>query len=136
MIGAFYSDRGPAREVLHVDELPTPQPAAGEVLVRVHASGANPSDVKTRAGNMGPMTVARTVPHSDGAGVIEAVGDGISPRRIGERVWLYNVNRTADGQGQGDRAPRPSTRRSTPRSPCRWPTGSASRRAPALACRR
>ncbi|MEM7226485.1 MAG: NADPH:quinone reductase [Pseudomonadota bacterium] len=103
MIGASYSARGPAREVLQVGELPEPTAAPGEVLVRVHASGANPSDVKTRAGNMGPMTVERTVPHSDGAGVIEAVGQGVCERRVGERVWLYNVNRTADGQGQGAR---------------------------------
>ena len=103
MIGASYSARGAASEVLEIGELPTPVAAAGEVLVRVHASGANPSDVKTRAGNMGPMTVERTVPHSDGAGVIEAVGAGVSERRVGERVWLYNVNRTADGMGQGAR---------------------------------
>ena len=102
MIGASYKARGPAREVLEIGELPDPVAGAGEVLVRVHASGANPSDVKTRAGNMGPMTVARTVPHSDGAGVVEAVGAGVSRRRVGERVWLYNVNRTADGQGQGE----------------------------------
>ncbi|MEM7172184.1 MAG: NADPH:quinone reductase [Pseudomonadota bacterium] len=100
MLAAYYSTRGAAREVLEVGELPTPTPDEGEVLVRIGASGTNPSDVKTRNGNMGPMTVDRCVPHCDGAGVIEAVGEGISDRRVGERVWLYNVNRTDDGLGQ------------------------------------
>jgi NADPH2:quinone reductase len=83
---------GPAREVLELVELPRPEPAAGEVLVRVHASGINPHDTKARAGwrgvvhQGGPM-----IPDSDGAGVIEAVGEGVSPARLGERVWLYGA---------------------------------------------
>jgi NADPH2:quinone reductase len=101
MIGASYTERGAAKDVLKVGELDTPQPAKGEVLVRIHASGVNPSDVKTRAGNLGPLTVPRTIPQSDGAGVIEAVGEDVPDSRVGERVWLYNVNRTPDGMGQG-----------------------------------
>ena len=101
MKAVVYRERGPARDVLSIEELAKPAPAPGEVLVRIEASGANPSDVKTRNGNLGPMTDALVVPHSDGAGVIEAVGDGVAADRIGERVWLYNVNRTADGSGQG-----------------------------------
>jgi NADPH:quinone reductase len=57
--------------------------------------------VKARAGYLWPMTAPRTIPHSDGAGTIVAVGTGVDPARIGQRVWTYNVNRTADGLGQG-----------------------------------
>ncbi|MFP3920242.1 MAG: NADPH:quinone reductase [Dichotomicrobium sp.] len=99
--GAYYTERGAAKDVLKLGEMDMPEPGEGEVLVRVCASGINPSDVKTRAGNLGPLAVPRTIPHSDGAGVIEAVGAGVPGARVGERVWLYNVNRTADGMGQG-----------------------------------
>ena len=90
MRAAWYDRNGPAREVLTVGDLPTPTPAPGEVLVRVATSGVNPSDWKTRAGSR-PMLFARIVPHSDGAGTIEAVGEGVDPARVGERVWLWNA---------------------------------------------
>lgn len=90
MKAAFYDRNGPADEVLQVGEMPKPMPAAGEVLVRVHASGVNPSDVKSRSGLRSKMTYPRVVPQSDGAGVIEAVGDGVDPARVGERVWIWN----------------------------------------------
>lgn len=97
-----YRRCGPAAEVLEFGELPDPHPGPGEVLVRVHASGVNPSDVKTRAGLRGPIAHPRIVPHNDGAGVIEAVGEGVDRARIGERVWLWNANRDfADGAHQG-----------------------------------
>ena len=99
----YYTTRGAARDVLRIEDAPSPKPGPGEVAIRIHASGINPSDVKTRAGSNGPLTMPRTVPHNDGAGVITAVGAGIPKRRIGERVWLYNVNRTGDGSGQGPR---------------------------------
>lgn len=101
MIGASYTTRGAAGDVLSVGEMPMPEAGTGEVLVRIHASGVNPSDVKTRAGNLGPLTIPQTIPQSDGAGVIEAVGEGVDASRVGTRVWLYNVNRTPDGMGQG-----------------------------------
>lgn len=88
MKAAWYERNGPASEVLVVGEIDTPAPAAGEVLVRVHASGVNPSDVKSRAGR--PMIAPRIVPHSDGAGVIADVGPGVPRERIGQRVWLWN----------------------------------------------
>ena len=88
MKAAWYDRNGPAREVLTVGQWPDPVAAAGEVLVRVATSGVNPSDVKTRAGR--PLIAPRLIPHSDGAGVIEAVGEGIDPARVGERVWLWN----------------------------------------------
>ena len=90
MKAAWYERNGPAREVLQVGDLPDPVPGPGEVLVRIHVSGVNPSDVKSRAGARGGMAFPRIVPHSDGAGVIEAVGPGIENARIGERVWLWN----------------------------------------------
>jgi NADPH2:quinone reductase len=90
MKAAFYERNGPADEVLRVGDLPIPAPGPGEVLVRVKASGVNPSDVKSRAGLRAKMAYPRVVPHSDGAGVIEAIGTGVDPARVGERVWLWN----------------------------------------------
>jgi NADPH2:quinone reductase len=91
MKAAYYQSPGPAREVLRVGEVETPTPGLGEVLVRIAASGVNPSDVKMRAGlSTGPVRYPRVVPHSDGAGIIEAVGADVPAMRVGERVWLYN----------------------------------------------
>lgn len=90
MKAAFYERNGPADEVLQVGDLPMPTPGPGEVLVRIKASGVNPSDVKSRAGLRAKMSYPRVVPQSDGAGVIEAIGAGIDPARVGERVWLWN----------------------------------------------
>lgn len=88
MRAAWYEKNGPAREVLVVGERPDPVPAAGEVRVRVRVSGANPSDVKSRMRR--PLGGPWIIPHSDGAGVIDAVGAGVPDSRIGERVWLWN----------------------------------------------
>ena len=92
MKAAWYDAQGPAREVLRVGELDRPAPAPGEVLVRMHATAVNPSDTKARSGRgPRPKLFPRIIPHQDGAGVIEAVGAGIDPSRIGERVWLYEA---------------------------------------------
>jgi NADPH2:quinone reductase len=92
MQAAFYERLGPAREVLQVTDLPQPQPGAGEVRVRVLWSGVNPSDVKSRLGlRSGTMAFPRIIPHSDGMGVIDAVGDGVPAARIGQRVWTWNA---------------------------------------------
>lgn len=88
MKAVWYEENGAARDVLVVGEMETPKPAAGEVLVRLAASGVNPSDVKSRNGR--PPAFPRIIPHSDGAGVIEAVGDGVDGTRLGERVWIWN----------------------------------------------
>lgn len=88
MQAAWYSHNGSARDVLRVGEQATPTPAAGEVRVKLRTSGVNPSDVKSRTAR--PVTDALIIPHSDGAGVIDAVGDGVSSSRIGERVWIWN----------------------------------------------
>ncbi|WP_137180164.1 NADPH:quinone reductase [Roseomonas sp. AR75] len=83
---------GPAREVLELVEVPRPEPGAGEVLVRIHASGVNPHDTKARAGWRGAVHAGGPmIPHSDGAGVIEAVGADVDAARIGERVWLFGA---------------------------------------------
>ena len=74
MKAAWYERNGPARDVLTVGEMDAVEPADGEVRVRLHASGVNPSDVKSRAGR--PLIAPRIVPHSDGAGVIDATGKG------------------------------------------------------------
>ncbi|NYT37955.1 NADPH:quinone reductase [Allopusillimonas soli] len=89
MRAAWYSKNGPASEVLQVGELPDIAPAEGEVRVRLAVSGVNPSDVKSRGGSR-PVTVPHLVPHSDGAGVVESVGPGVDPARVGERVWIWN----------------------------------------------
>jgi NADPH2:quinone reductase len=89
MRAAWYEKNGPAAEVLKVGELPDPVAGAGEVRVRLHASGVNPSDVKARAGSR-PIRWPRLIPNSDGAGVIDQVGAGVDPRRVGERVWVFN----------------------------------------------
>jgi NADPH2:quinone reductase len=88
-----YTKFGPAEQVLSLRDMPTPNPAAGEVLVRLHRSGVNPSDVKARAGGRPGVTeppFPLIIPHSDGAGVIEAVGTGVDPSRKGQRVWIWN----------------------------------------------
>lgn len=91
MKAAWYDRNGPAHEVIQVGELPDPVPGAGEVLVRVRATAVNPSDVKSRAGLRAKMTVPRQIPHSDAAGEIVAVGAGVPPSRVGERVWTWNA---------------------------------------------
>jgi NADPH2:quinone reductase len=94
MRAAWYDSLGPARGVFEVGGLATPSPSAGEVLVKIAASGINPSDVKRRAGWLGGrQEYDRTVPHSDGAGTIEAVGAGVPGTRVGERVWVFNAQR-------------------------------------------
>src|SRR5215208_778946 len=89
MQAVWYERPGPARAVLEFGEMPDPEPGPGEVRVRSQASGVNPSDWKTRSGTR-PMVAPRIIPHSDGAGVIDRVGPGVDPARVGERVWLWN----------------------------------------------
>jgi len=92
MIAAWYDRQGPAAEVLQVGELPAAEPGPGEVRVRLTLSGANPGDVKKRQAWLGsPMAFGRIVPHSDGAGIIEAAGPGADPARVGRRVWVHGA---------------------------------------------
>lgn len=92
MHAAWYEQQGPAREVLVVGELPDHAPGPGEVRIRVVASGINPGDVKKRQDVYGVgMPYPRVIPHSDGAGTIDRIGAGVSPARLGERVWCYGA---------------------------------------------
>ncbi len=75
--------------VLSVDEVPTPDPGPGEVRVRITCSGVNPTDWKTRSGLTGRTPSEPQVPHQDGAGVVDAVGEGVVDRHVGQRVWVY-----------------------------------------------
>ncbi|SLN50979.1 Phthiocerol synthesis polyketide synthase type I PpsC [Roseovarius albus] len=93
MRAMHYSRFGPAADVLELATVDTPSPAAGEVLVRLAYSGVNPSDSKARAGTRPGVTKPafdQIIPHSDGSGVIKAVGDDVDQSRIGQRVWIYN----------------------------------------------
>lgn len=89
MLAAWYERNGAAREVLRYGEQPDPVPGKGAVRVRLRASAVNPSDVKARAGSR-PVIPPRVIPNSDGAGVIDRVGPGVSRGRLRERVWVYN----------------------------------------------
>jgi NADPH2:quinone reductase len=92
VLAAWYDRQGPAAEVLQIGEMPAPEPGPGEVRVRVRLSGVNPGDTKKRAGWQGtPMSFPRIIPHSDGAGVIDGVGEGVDGNRIGQRVWTYGA---------------------------------------------
>jgi len=89
MRAALYSETGKAADVLHVEEIPRPEPGPGQVLVRVYASGINPTDYKARSGAVPRPIDEFQIPHHDGAGVLEAVGPGVDPGRVGQRVWLF-----------------------------------------------
>jgi NADPH2:quinone reductase len=92
MRAAWFDHFGSAKEVLEIGDIDTPVAASGEVLVRLHTSGINPSDVKKRAGSFANLLDdGFVIPNSDGAGIIEAVGDGVDANRIGERVWVYQA---------------------------------------------
>ena len=92
MRAAWYEQFGPAADVLTVGELEDPQPGPGEVLVRMHTSAVNPSDVKKRAGSFpNLLDDGYVIPHSDGVGVIQAIGGGVSSDRIGDEVWVYQA---------------------------------------------
>ena len=92
MKAAWYEKQGEAADVLVVGEMPDPQPAAGDVRIRLRASGVNPGEIKKRQGWLGSaMPYPRVVPQSDGAGEIDAVGAGVDAARIGERVWCFGA---------------------------------------------
>lgn len=92
MRAVWYDRQGDAADVLQVGELPDPEPGAGAVRVRVRLSGINPGDTKKRRGWLGSsMPYPRVVPHSDAAGVVDAVGSGVDPARVGRRVWVYGA---------------------------------------------
>src|ERR1700737_3563153 len=85
--------------VLTVGEMPTPQAGPGEVRVRLEASGVNPADVGRRAGSYRGMEFPRVIPNSDGAGIVDQLGDGVTRLQMGQRVWLYNGQRNGRAFG-------------------------------------
>ncbi len=92
MKAAWYEKQGPPQEVLIVGEMPDPIPGPGELRIRIAASGINPGDTKKRGDAFGVgMPYPRIIPHSDGAGKVDQVGDGISSDWIGKSVWCYGA---------------------------------------------
>ncbi len=92
MKAAWYEKQGPARDVLVVGEMPDPIPAAGEVRIRIAASGINPGDIKKRQDAFGSgMAYPRVIPHSDGAGRVDQLGAGVSSEWMGRSVWCYGA---------------------------------------------
>src|SRR5262245_22588592 len=90
MRATYYEKNGPARDVLHIGDVEIGEPGRGEVRARLATSGVNPSDVKNRGGVTRKIAFPRVIPHSDGAGEIDKVGEGVPTSRIGERVWIWN----------------------------------------------
>jgi NADPH:quinone reductase len=99
MKAVWYERPGAAPTVLTVGEMPTPTAGPGEVRVRLEASGVNPADVGRRAGNYRATEFPRVIPNSDGAGIIDQIGDGVSRFRLGQRVWLFNGQRNGRAFG-------------------------------------
>ena len=92
MRAAYYTKLGSARDVLRLGEVDTPSPGPGDIRVRVHVSGVNPSDWKARLRGRGAgLPFPMIIPHSDGAGIVDAVGAGVEARRVGQRVWVMNA---------------------------------------------
>jgi NADPH2:quinone reductase len=92
MKAAWYEKQGPAREVLKFGEMPDPVPAAGEVRIRIAASGISPGDIKKRQDAFGfGMPYPRVIPHSDGAGRVDQLGAGVSSEWMGRSVWCYGA---------------------------------------------
>src|SRR5215469_9451901 len=89
MKAALYDRYGPAAEVLRVVEVDRPEPGPGEVRVRMQLSGVNPTDWKSRGGSTPRPIDDFQIPHHDGAGIIDAVGDGVPAERVGQRVWTW-----------------------------------------------
>ena len=92
MKAGWFEKFGAAEDVILVGEQPKPAVGVGQVLVKLAASGVNPSDVKKRAGAFPHLLDnGLVIPHSDGAGTVEAVGKGVSASRVGQRVWVYQA---------------------------------------------
>jgi NADPH:quinone reductase len=95
----WYERSGPAADVLAYGEMPTPSAGPGEVRVRLEASGVNPADIYRRAGAYRGMEFVRVIPNSDGAGIVDQVGDGVTRLKVGQRVWLFNGQRNGRAFG-------------------------------------
>ncbi|KRO33957.1 MAG: zinc-binding dehydrogenase [SAR86 cluster bacterium BACL1 MAG-121105-bin34] len=92
MKATWFNSFGSAKDVMQIGTQPKPSANHGEVLIKLSTSGVNPSDVKKRAGAFpNLLDNGLVIPHSDGAGVIESVGEGVDIDRVGERVWVYQA---------------------------------------------
>lgn len=92
MKAIYFEAFGEPEDTLILGDKPIGEPGPGEVRVKIATSGVNPSDVKKRRGSFpNLLDEGYIIPHSDGAGVIEAVGEGVNPSRLGEKVWLYQA---------------------------------------------
>ncbi|MBT7751472.1 MAG: NADPH:quinone reductase [Porticoccaceae bacterium] len=92
MKAGWFEKFGAAEDVIKLGEQPKPTVGVGQVLVKLATSGVNPSDVKKRAGAFPHLLDnGLVIPHSDGAGIVEAVGKGVSDSRLGQRVWVYQA---------------------------------------------
>ena len=99
MKAVWYERTGPAPDVLSFGEMPTPEAGPGEVRIRLEASGVNPSDVARRGGFYRAMEYPRVIPNSDGAGIVDQVGEGVTRFGVGQRVWFFNGQRNGRAFG-------------------------------------
>ena len=128
MRAVVYRETGKAAEVLRVEEVDLPEPGPGEVLVRVYASGINPTDYKARSGAVPRPIDDFQIPHQDGAGVVEAVGPGVIPGASASASGCFSPRPTAGG------GPPPSGPWYPSGRPCRCRTGPRSTWGPRSAC--
>ena len=99
MKAVWYERTGAAPDVLTFGDMPTPMAGPGEVRVRLEASGVNPADVGRRAGSYRALEFERVIPNSDGAGIVDQLGDGVTRLSVGQRVWLFNGQRNGRAFG-------------------------------------
>jgi NADPH:quinone reductase len=99
MKAVWYERTGAAPDVLTFGDMPTPVAGPGEVRIRLEASGVNPADVGRRAGSYRALEYPRVIPNSDGAGIVDQIGDGVTRLGVGERVWLFNGQRNGRAFG-------------------------------------
>ena len=99
MKAVWYERTGPAADVLTFGQMSTPVAGPGEVRIRLEASGVNPADVGRRGGSYRAMEYPRVIPNSDGAGIIDQVGQGVTRLKVGQRVWLFNGQRNGRALG-------------------------------------
>ena len=99
MKAVWYERTGAAPDVLTFGDMPTPMAGPGEVRVRLEASGVNPADVGRRAGSYRALEFSRVIPNSDGAGIVDQLGDGVTRLSVGQRVWLFNGQRNGRAFG-------------------------------------
>src|SRR5499433_1234064 len=99
MKAVWYERCGPATDVLTFGERPTPTAGPNEVRIKLEASGVNPADSGRRAGNYRGLEFPLVIPNSDGAGIIDQVGDGVTRLKLGQRVWLFNGQRNGRALG-------------------------------------